>query len=254
MGIKPRRLEADRDVNDLGARFVENEDYVAGTSSTYIDKDQILAVTGRSASYTTVSKAQADVALDRSQLWLAKQDIWEYGEVSRFGVVEFNTTGSTIGNPVYLSDTAGSLSLTPGTVPIVVGKVLSVGATGEVSIDLTTPHPAGTGFAVTEGIIPDPGDGAAITVTESGTCAMTSAGVETRTVADPSFIGQTLLLALDTDGGTVTVTFASDITQTAGENVATFDDAGDYLYVKAITVGGTPKWRLIINGTGGALT
>lgn len=44
---------------------------------------------------------------------------------------EMDTSGSTVGDPVYLSDT-GSLSLTAGTIPTVVGRVEYVSATAGV--------------------------------------------------------------------------------------------------------------------------
>lgn len=148
MGIKPDRLEADRQVNHLGKRFVRNEDYVdEATTGAFISSGSIVAITGRDGSYTTVSKAQADVALDRSQLWLAKQEIRDTGEIVRWGEVTLDTQAASIGDPVYLSDTAGAVALTAGTVPIVVGKVLTVAASGTVSIDLAGAATAGAAQA-----------------------------------------------------------------------------------------------------------
>lgn len=95
--------------------------------------------------------------------------------------------------------------------------------------------------------IADPGASGAIPVVGyvDGICMLVTAAAESRTVADPTHVGQRLTLFLDTDGGDCTVTFASDITQTSGENVATFGDVGDYIMVEAISVSGTAKWRLV---------
>ena len=43
-----------------------------------------------------------------------------------------NTSASSIGQPVYLSDTAGGLSLTAGTVGLKIGTVMSVATSGTV--------------------------------------------------------------------------------------------------------------------------
>lgn len=156
MGIKTSRIEADRAVNHLGKKYVKNEDYVEGSSGTYITGEQIVAITGLDGSYETVSKAQADVALDRSMLWLAKQDIWEYGEVVRWGRIDLDTSASAIGNPVYLSDTAGGVSLTAGTVPIVIGKVLNVATVangGAAWIDLAAGQPSAQTPAVDSTVV-----------------------------------------------------------------------------------------------------
>lgn len=95
----------------------------------------------------------------------------------------------------------------------------------------------------------DPGAGGAIPVAWGGAkrawVELVTAAAEARSVADPAEAGLDLLICLKTDGGDATVTFASDISQTAGENVATFNDAGDHINVRSIAVGGAYKWRLV---------
>ena len=95
-------------------------------------------------------------------------------------------------------------------------------------------------------LIADPGDGEAIPVTSGGSCMLVSAGAETRTLADPGFLGQELLLALDTDGGNVVITAASAVNVT-GNNTLTFADAGDAIQLLAITIGGALKWKVVGN-------
>ncbi len=97
--------------------------------------------------------------------------------------------------------------------------------------------------------IADPGDGEAIPVANSGHCALVTADAETRTLADPSYVGQQLLLCLDTDGGDCAITAASAINQT-GNNTITLDDAGDTVLLAAVSVGDAAKWRVVANDGG----
>jgi len=102
--------------------------------------------------------------------------------------------------------------------------------------------------------ITDPGDAGAIPVTKSGQCALTSglAG-ETRTLAIPSFVNQTLHLSFDVDGtGDIAVTAAAAIDQ-SGDTVMTFEDAGETISLVGVQVGGALVWRVLAND-GVALT
>jgi len=94
--------------------------------------------------------------------------------------------------------------------------------------------------------IADPGDQGAISVKESGVCAMTSSGSETRTIAAPSFIGQQISLIDDTHGGNIAVTVATTVNQT-GNNTLTFGAAADACTLTAMTVGGDRVWRITYN-------
>lgn len=97
----------------------------------------------------------------------------------------------------------------------------------------------------------DPGDGAAIAVTESTAVALVTGGAETRTVADPAFAGQELLLYFAVDGGNCVVTFASPI-NLAGDTIATFANAGESLFCKAFIsdAAGSLVWRVYASGVG----
>lgn len=94
--------------------------------------------------------------------------------------------------------------------------------------------------------IADPGNAGAISVKQSGVCAMTSAGAETRTIAIPAFIGQEITLIDDTHVGNIVVTAAAAINQT-GNTVMTFGAAADFIVLKAATVGGSLVWRVAAN-------
>lgn len=65
-------------------------------------------------------------------------------------------------------------------------------------------------------------DASAISIA-TGSTVITSAGAETRTLADGSSVGQVKHILFGTDGGTVTLTIAS---AAAAENVVTFAEAG----------------------------
>jgi hypothetical protein len=95
-------------------------------------------------------------------------------------------------------------------------------------------------------IIADPGASGAIPVIKSGSVSIVSGGAETRTVADPSFVGQTLNIGLKTDGGTVTLTAASPVNQT-GNNTLAFADVGDHLMLIASEDGSDIEWRIVAN-------
>jgi hypothetical protein len=98
--------------------------------------------------------------------------------------------------------------------------------------------------------LPDPGDTEAIPVERSCAVALTSGGGggETRTVAAPSFAGQTLDLTHDVDGGAnIAVTFATALNSSPGDTVATFSTAGTFLRVAGAQVGGSLVWRIVAN-------
>lgn len=94
--------------------------------------------------------------------------------------------------------------------------------------------------------IADPGDGGAIPVTKFGTVAITTAGAETRTLAIPTYAGQQLLLGLNVDGGDCVITSAQSI-NAAGNTTITLNDAGDFVKLEGITIGGALRWRVIEN-------
>lgn len=95
--------------------------------------------------------------------------------------------------------------------------------------------------------IPDPGNGAALPTSKTGLIPLVTGGSgETRTLADPVRSGLLLILAMKTDGGgDCVVTAASDVTQSSGENVMTFGDAGDMVELRSIPVGSGYKWRVV---------
>jgi len=76
--------------------------------------------------------------------------------------------------------------------------------------------------------IDDPGDAGVISTNQPGYVLLVSAGVESRTLGDPHYIGQIIDLFFYHDGGTVTITASSPVNQTGNTTMA-FADVGDHL-------------------------
>lgn len=97
--------------------------------------------------------------------------------------------------------------------------------------------------------IADPGDAGAIPVVSSGTCRLVTGGAgQTRTVAAPTLPGLRLGLFFQTDGGgDAVVTFAADFNG-AGNNIVTFDTAGELVVFESVYIAsGSLAWRLVSN-------
>lgn len=94
--------------------------------------------------------------------------------------------------------------------------------------------------------ITDPGNAGAISVAAPGSVSLVTAGAETRTLAAPIFIGQIIVLYLQTDGGDCVVTVASAI-NVAGNTVITLNDAGDSCALIAVNNGSALAWRVLEN-------
>lgn len=96
-------------------------------------------------------------------------------------------------------------------------------------------------------VIADPGNGGAILVTTSGSCAMTSVGAdETRTIAVPAAVGQRISLFHSVDGGNITVTSSEVINQAANTKMI-FTDVADFIELVCVDLGGGPRWRVVSN-------
>lgn len=87
---------------------------------------------------------------------------------------------------------------------------------------------------------------AAIPVKFGGNVHLTTAGAETRTLAVPGYVGQTLTLYFQTDGGDCVITVASAINQ-AGNTVVTMNDAGDSITLRGVFTGAAMVWRVLAN-------
>jgi hypothetical protein len=101
------------------------------------------------------------------------------------------------------------------------------------------------------GVLPrrldDPGDTGTMPVNQSGFWDLVDGGgAETRTLPDPSFVGQIVDIFLSaTGGGSIAITADSDIDQ-SGNNVMTFDTVGEHLRLIGIADGAATKaWRVV---------
>jgi len=93
----------------------------------------------------------------------------------------------------------------------------------------------------------DPGDAAAIAPTGNLYVDLVTAGAETRTLSDPTAVGQNVTLSMKTDGGNCVVTAATQINQ-ATNTVMTFADVGDTISLVSISDGASNfKWSVVGN-------
>ena len=103
-----------------------------------ITKGDLVTITGSRNSHLEVQRADADsAALARNLIFVAEHGatIGQQVRVAAiYAIRNANTAAATVGDPVYLSGTAGGWSLTPGAIPITVGIVVVVSATVGVII------------------------------------------------------------------------------------------------------------------------
>lgn len=99
------------------------------------------------------------------------------------------------------------------------------------------------GMGACDFTIPDPGASGAIANGKTGFVPLVSAAAETRTLAAPVKAGLLLIIQLDTDGGTVTLTI-TNAAESADGTVA-FADAKDYIALYSIKVGSAFYWARV---------
>lgn len=130
--LKQKHIQPGGQTGDAGGIQVYNDSGVAITAG------MLVVLTGLQGDYTPeVSAADADSnALAYSKVWVAPKAIptAAYGRAVPWHIVTGAvTTGSTIGDPVFLSATAGGWTLTPTTArAVVVGRVMKVHASAGV--------------------------------------------------------------------------------------------------------------------------
>ena len=181
------------------------------------------------------------------------------------GVAEFvKVTGTiAIGIPVYwdedgdpLGGSAGTGCLTAtSTSNSFVGFMVTAAADADqFGVVYMVPAIAVTTTGNLAGVIADPADAGAISVTGSGSCSLVSVGAdETRTLTIPTILGQQISMQMQTDGGDIVLTVASAINET-GNNTITFDNTGETLGLVAVNIGGTLAWRVMWNDGAGLST
>ena len=93
------------------------------------------------------------------------------------------------------------------------------------------------------GKIPDPGNAGTIEFKLWGqVCSVVTTTTETRTLAQPDRPGIVGTVALDTDGGDLTLTVTGGFNQ-PGNTTITMADAGDFVTFVSVKIGTSYVWR-----------
>lgn len=96
-------------------------------------------------------------------------------------------------------------------------------------------------------VLADPGAGGTIhTLEDLQICELVTAGVETRTLANPTKAGNRLTLRMKTDNGNATVTAANGY-NVAGNTSAVFGDVGDLLELISVSHTTGYRWEILVN-------
>lgn len=148
------------------------------------------------------------------------------------------------GDPAGGSAGTGALTASAGGNTFFGFCVLDAASAAEFVRVYLFPPVSVTSYNATDNPIADPGDAGAIPVTLSGSCQLVSIAGETRTIADPTIVGQVISISLKTDGGDVVLTVASPYNQ-AGDTTITFDDVGDSVTLIAVQDGADIEWRVL---------
>jgi hypothetical protein len=101
-----------------------------------VSAGDILAVTGVTSGYQRVVKADANgvASLRSARLLVAKHAIAAAGvfqAACEWRIIDGDFSASAAGDPLYLSDTAGAYSTSPGSNAYVVGRVLTAATAGK---------------------------------------------------------------------------------------------------------------------------
>lgn len=218
---------------------------------------RILGEGGRVAHTASADIAAGEVVITNLLFQFATQDILDtkLGTLRTAGgppvVRAVKVTGAiSVGNSVYwdedgdpLNGVAGTgAATTTATANIFMGRCIAAAGGTENTVDVELTIGVVTGNNL-QNEIGDPGDAAAIPVVATGHCPLVSGGAETRTIAAPSFVGQQLLVYLQSDGGDVTVTCTTTVNETGNDTIL-FDDEGESLLMTAVEEGATLRWRL----------
>lgn len=174
-------------------------------------------------------------------------------EVNHTIGVETSTTANANGGNMTLNagaKTAGG-SGTDG--------VLALGASGtsrielgnsNASIKFNSPIQAGANSF----LLTDPGNAGTLPVTYSGTFNMSPTGLQTRTMPDPTFIDQEIMLVngSSTPGNSVRVNFAHPYNFAGNDaiNLAPFS----FALIKGVKIDGNFRWYLISSDNAGLVT
>ena len=163
------------------------------------------------------------------------------GAISAGDLVYWDATGDPQGG------TAGTgAATTTSAGNTLIGVAIADAAITDETVDVRINNPVNVSASPALPEIADPGDAGAIPVTTGGTVKLVSATSETRTIADPTFLGQTITLTALTLGGGIIVTAASPVNQ-AGNTAMTFGLAGDTIMLVCIARTAGLEWHAASN-------
>ena len=212
---------------------------------------------GKYIDYTPGSaKSIGDVVVQGDLIGVCVADIAanEKGALQIEGLLKFaKITGAfTSGALIYwdedgdpLGGTAGTgAATTTSTGNKLIGKATVAAAETDTTVQVRMFDGNVTANPALQTAIADPGASGAIPVTGSGNIEIVSAGAESRSLADPTYQGQELLIQFKTDGGNVTITAASPI-EIGGRTTIVLRDAGEFVHLIGCDVGGELNWRVV---------
>lgn len=191
-----------------------------------------------------ISGAIKTTAKNASSAWTIGCDVfWDAGNEEWTTVASGNTRGGVAFAAAGSSATTGYVLLNAHNASL---------QTNEIGDEAVTVAKMAAGGL--DNVIADPGDGAAIPVTKSGSIAITTAAAETNTLAIPTFAGQQLSLICDVYSvGDRVVTVEGTVNQ-AGNNTLTFGAAADHIVLVGAQVAGALVWRVQANDGVGLTT
>lgn len=172
------------------------------------------------------------------------------GMVVQWAIVDLATNATQLDAPVYVnSGSPGVITLTPAAGAAVVGKVIRVGAgaTDTTNTVLLNPelmrHRAGNPSEIQDVGPAATFADASLVIGSGGTCRLGAAG--TRALNAPLVAGQEVTFA--TTGTNANIIDVATTVNQAGDTTLTFNAATDVIVLRAVAVGGTLLWRVLLN-------
>lgn len=214
------------------ARYIAGFDTIDYTPAGAVSAGQVIVLGD------LIAVAKLDIAAGR------------LGALHLTGVYDFPkvTTGGSaiaVGTTVYWNSDTSNAQAASGTYKQL-GKVVQAAADADSTVRAVLNGLVSTSVSPITNGIADPGNAGAIPVTASGYVDIVTAGAETRTLAAPSFKGQSLLISFKTKVGNCVIICASTV-NAAGNNTITLSAAGQAVKMIAKTSGANILWAVDMN-------
>jgi predicted RecA/RadA family phage recombinase len=225
----------------MQARFVQGGHSVDYTPNAAVDAGQVV-VLGSLIGVTKIPIAAGALGA------LALEGIFDVAKANEVQAKDAAVYWDEDGNPYGGEAGSGCLTTTSGGNTFFGFVLAEAGATdGTARVLKVNPKTVtNTVHNALTAEIADPGNAGAIPVADSGHADIVTAGAETRTLAAPSYVGQTLLVSLKTDGGDCVITCATAVNQ-SGFNTIILNDAGDAILLVAKANGADKRWSVVSN-------